>query len=71
MSKHTIIAALSLLATGSLAVTGCDKDRPVTEVPAAAPEPKKAKPKKTKPKKRRARARASKGEAACGEGTCA
>ena len=35
MNHHSIIAALSLLASGSL-TTGCNKDRPATEVPAAA-----------------------------------
>ena len=36
MSNTSILAALSLLATGSLALLGCDKDAPATEVPAAA-----------------------------------
>ena len=38
MNHNHIITALSLLASGSLTLVGCDKDRPVTEVPAAADE---------------------------------
>ena len=36
MSSTSILAALSLLATGSVVFAGCDKDTPATEVPGAA-----------------------------------